>query len=242
MSVLLAWFVSIKNGEDYIFNCPNVVCPDGIQFSFLFILGGCLHAVLHQWLYFDLTFFLIFQESMSSKQSLYCIGYFDFKIYFLLSITDYLNQPCPPGPAIHFNPQYVDRRRPPAPNCALVPWAKPQPTGGFTLSSIVFCEVTQSICACVQVHFMLFTAWRPRHQDSGEVEPRASTLLVVVESDPLCCLLSASTSYCWVCLFTLSRVFSLVTLSFCGRMSPACSLGCCLTRLKQTECMSVDGN
>uniref|UniRef100_A0A8C8CV59 AH domain-containing protein n=1 Tax=Oncorhynchus tshawytscha TaxID=74940 RepID=A0A8C8CV59_ONCTS len=33
------------------------------------------------------------------------------------------------GPAIHFNPQYVDRRRPPAPNCALVPGAEPQPTG-----------------------------------------------------------------------------------------------------------------
>uniref|UniRef100_A0A8C7FQQ3 ARF interacting protein 2 n=2 Tax=Oncorhynchus TaxID=8016 RepID=A0A8C7FQQ3_ONCKI len=35
------------------------------------------------------------------------------------------------GPAIRFNPQYVDRRSPPAPNCAPVPGAESQPTGGF---------------------------------------------------------------------------------------------------------------
>ncbi|XP_064830813.1 arfaptin-2-like isoform X1 [Oncorhynchus masou masou] len=32
------------------------------------------------------------------------------------------------GPAIRFNPQYVDRRSPPAPNCAPVPGAESQPT------------------------------------------------------------------------------------------------------------------
>ncbi|XP_029628869.1 arfaptin-2 isoform X5 [Salmo trutta] len=32
------------------------------------------------------------------------------------------------GPAIRFNPQYVDRRSPPAPNCAPVPGAQSQPT------------------------------------------------------------------------------------------------------------------
>lgn len=35
-------------------------------------------------------------------------------------------------------------------------------------------------------------AWQPGNQNSREVEPCASTLLVVAEIDPQCCLLNAS--------------------------------------------------
>lgn len=39
--------------------------------------------------------------------------------------------------------------------------------------------LSHSICACARVHFTLFTALEPWHQNSGEVEPLASTFLVV---------------------------------------------------------------